>query len=196
MVIYLVRHGETEWNLQGKLQGREDIPLNKTGIWQAKVCGNALQNTKFHCIQTSPLQRAMETAEIIALHQNCRVIVNSDLIERDYGNLSGLFPQERQEFARQGGPDGVEPWEMLAKRAFWTINKLADACPESTIAVVSHGAWINALLAVVSGHEIGSGKTRLKNACISMLYQEKNKWEIGFYNLTGEDIKNGIPVRI
>ena len=92
--------------------------------------------------------------------------------------------------------DGVEPWEMLAKRAFWTINKLADACPESTIAVVSHGAWINALLAVVSGHEIGSGKTRLKNACISMLYQEKNKWEIGFYNLTGEDIKNGIPVRI
>ncbi len=68
--------------------------------------------------------------------------------------MSGILsPQERQEFARQGGPDGVEPWEMLAKRAFWTINKLADACPESTIAVVSHGAWINALLAVVSGHE-------------------------------------------
>ena len=86
MVIYLIRHGETDWNLQGKLQGREDIPLNKTGIWQAKVCGNALQNTKFHCIQTRPLQRAMETAEIIAFHQNCRVIVNPDLIERDYGN--------------------------------------------------------------------------------------------------------------
>lgn len=79
---------------------------------------------------------------------------------------------------------------------FGQLINLRMLGPESTIAVVSHGAWINALLAVVSGHEIGSGKTRLKNACISMLYQEKNKWEIGFYNLTGEDIKNGIPVRI
>lgn len=73
--------------------------------------------------------------------------------------MSGLSPQKRQEFVRQGGPDGVEPWEILEKRVIRAINKLADACPESTIAVVSHGAWINALLAVVSGHEIGSGKT-------------------------------------
>lgn len=195
MVIYLIRHGETDWNLQGKLQGREDIPLNKTGICQAKVCGNILQNTKIHCIQTSPLQRAMETAEIIALHQSCHVIVNPDLIERDYGNLSGLSPQERQDLERSGKAEGMEPWEVLAKRAFLAVNKLADACPESTIAVVSHGAWINALLAVISGHEIGSGKTRLKNGCISMLYQKKDEWKIGFYNMTGEDIKDGIPVR-
>ena len=90
----------------------------------------------------------------------------------------------------------MEPWEVLAKRAFRAINKLADACPESTIAVVSHGAWINSLLAVVSENKIGSDKTQLKNACISMLYQEKDKWKIGFYNLTGEDIKDGIPVQI
>lgn len=136
-----------------------------------------------------------ETAEIIAFHQKCKVIVNPDLIERDYGILSGLTPQERNDFVRQGRPDGVEPWEVLAKRAFQAIENLACSCP-GKIAVVSHGAWINALLAVISGHKIGSGKTALKNACISMLYQEKNEWKIGFYNLIGEEIKKEISARI
>ena len=85
MKIYLIRHGETDWNLQGRLQGREDIPLNQTGILQAEACGEALRAVRLDSIHTSPLMRAEETAEIIAAWQQCPVIVNSELIERDYG---------------------------------------------------------------------------------------------------------------
>ena len=146
MIIYLIRHGETDWNLQGRLQGREDIPLNKTGIQQAIACGKALQTIEFQSIQTSPLLRAKEDR-----------------------------------------PDGMEPWDVLAKRALMAINELGETYPNDKIAIISHGAWINALLAVISRHEIGSGKTSLKNACISLLYREKSEWKIGFYNLTADE---------
>ena len=67
------------------------------------------------------------------------------------------------------------------------INELGETYPNDKIAIISHGAWINALLAVISRHEIGSGKTSLKNACISLLYREKSEWKIGFYNLTADE---------
>ena len=106
MKIYLIRHGETDWNLQGRLQGREDIPLNQTGILQAEACGEALRAVRLDSIHTSPLMRAEETAEIIAAWQQCPVIVNSELIERDYGRLAGLSPQERQRFEASGQSSG------------------------------------------------------------------------------------------
>lgn len=188
MKIYLIRHGETDWNLQGKLQGREDIPLNQTGILQATACGKALKLIRLQSIQTSPLLRAKETARIIAVQQQCPIIVNPELIERDYGRLSGLTPQERQHFEASGESAQMELWETLAERALAAVEKIADAFSEDTAAVVSHGAWINALLAVLSGHEIGSGKTRLKNACISRISKDKGHWKIDFYNLAAHEI--------
>ncbi len=187
MKIYLIRHGETDWNLQGRLQGREDIPLNQTGILQAEACGEALRAVRLDSIQTSPLMRARETAGIIAAHQQCPVIVNSELIERDYGRLAGLSPQERQRFEASGQSSEMELWEALAERVFRAVEKIADAFPEDTTAVVSHGAWINALLAVISEHEIGSGKTRLKNACISLISRDQGAWKIEFFNLTAQE---------
>ena len=90
--IYLIRHGETDWNLEGKLQGQENIPLNKTGLKQSEACGEALKAVPLQCVQTSPLSRARRTAEIIADQQECPLIINPSLIERDYGLLSGLTP--------------------------------------------------------------------------------------------------------
>ena len=66
MKICLIRHGETDWNVIGKLQGREDIPLNENGKIQAQYCGKALKNMVWTTIITSPLSRARQTAEIIA----------------------------------------------------------------------------------------------------------------------------------
>lgn len=192
MKIYLIRHGETDWNLQGRLQGREDIPLNKTGILQANACGEALRNIRFDSIQTSPLMRAKETARIIASWQQCPVIVNPELIERDYGRLAGLTPQERQSFEASGKSAEMEPWEALAERALRAVEKTADTFSGDTAAVISHGAWINALLAVISGHEIGSGKTRLKNACISLISRNQGGWKIEFFNLTAQEFTNSI----
>ena len=92
MEIYLIRHGETDWNLEGKLQGQENIPLNKTSLKQSEACGEALKAVPLQCVQTSPLSRARRTAEIIADQQECPLIINPSLIERDYGLLSGLTP--------------------------------------------------------------------------------------------------------
>ena len=190
MKIYLIRHGETDWNLQGKLQGQEDIPLNKTGILQATACGEALRFIRFHSIQTSPLLRAKETARIIAVQQQCPITVNPELIERDYGRLSGLTPQERQRFEESGEPTQLELWETLAERALRAAEKIADTFPGDAVALVSHGAWINALLAIISEHKIGSGKTRLKNACISRLSKDCSNWKIDFFNLAAHELIN------
>jgi uncharacterized phosphatase len=68
--LCLVRHGETDWNSLGKLQGRADIPLNKIGVLQAEECRDVLKSSKWDVIITSPLKRAKETAEIINKEQN------------------------------------------------------------------------------------------------------------------------------
>lgn len=189
MDVYVIRHGETDWNVEGKLQGREDIPLNENGILQAIECQKALRKITFVTIQTSPLLRAKKTAEIIALPHECPLVINYNLIERDYGRLSGLTPRERQIVERQEYPTKVEPWDVLALRAYNTVQNLAKLYPQGSVAVVSHGAWINALLAVVSNRKVGTGKTKLKNVCINLLRKESSGWKIGFLNLTAEELR-------
>lgn len=188
MEIYLVRHGETDWNVQGRLQGREDIPLNRDGRNQAMACGVALSEAGFTAIYSSPLSRARETAEEIALYHACRVVPDVSLTERDYGKLSGMTKEQRDAWEARGLPNGVEPWRALAGRAMAAVDKCAKEYGESDrIALVSHGAWINSVLAVLSRHEIGSGKTQLKNTCISVLRREEKEWEIACYNLSPEE---------
>lgn len=181
--MYLIRHGETDWNLQGRLQGQEDIPLNETGRRQAQACGEALRGVHFHRIFTSPLSRAKETAEKISQYQSCPLIADPGLIERDYGRHSGLTRAQREAFAATGQPDGIEPWESLAQRAMQALESCARQLADGERGLlVSHGAWINALLAVLSHHEIGSGKTVLKNTCVSVLRRGCAGWEIVSYN--------------
>lgn len=187
MEIYLIRHGETDWNLEGKLQGQENIPLNKTGLQQAEACGEALKAVSLQYVLTSPLSRAKRTAEIITGHQKCPLIIIPSLIERDYGLLSGLTPEQRSAFEALGIPDKMEPWNALASRALRTVEEIAGRYPQGSVAAVSHGAWINALLAVISEHKIGTGKTRLKNACISLLCRKNEGWKIEFFNITAEE---------
>ena len=121
--VYVVRHGETDWNKQGRLQGQEDIPLNEKGRAQALACGRALEKTRFQGIFTSPLSRARETAEKIAQFQACPVSQDTGLLERDYGALSGLTLPQREALAATGRPDGMEPWKSLAQRALSALNR-------------------------------------------------------------------------
>ena len=187
MEIYLIRHGETDWNLEGRLQGQENIPLNKNGLQQAEACGEALKAVSLQYVLTSPLSRAKRRAEIITGHQKCPLIITPSLIERDYGLLSGLTPEQRSAFEALGIPDKMEPWNALASRALRTVEEIAGRYPQGSVAAVSHGAWINALLAVISEHKIGTGKTRLKNACISLLCRKNEGWKIEFFNITAEE---------
>ena len=188
MEIYLVRHGETDWNEQGRLQGREDIPLNASGRNQAIACGVALSEAGFTAIYSSPLSRAMETAKELAIYHPCQVIPDPALTERDYGKLSGKTKEQREAWEARGLPTGMEPWRALAGRAMAALDRYAAEYEgDGRVAIVSHGAWINAVLAVASKHEIGSGKTQLKNTCISVLRREEKEWEILCYNLLPDE---------
>ena len=90
MDILLTRHGQTEWNVLKKVQGRADIELNSTGIEQAEITAEKLFNEKFDLIIVSPLKRALQTAEIINKNKNVSMIIDHRLAERDFGEFEGL----------------------------------------------------------------------------------------------------------
>lgn len=174
MKLYLIRHGETDWNRQMRFQGREDVPLNAAGIAQAKICGMALRDRGITSVYTSPLKRAYVTgcviAEQIGLEPE-KVHPMEELIERDLGEFSGQFVKDRKDyFALSAGDDqcGMEPFLAVQERMEEAILKIAKT-GEEAVAVVSHGAAINVLLARLSDHQVGTGKTKLYNGGISVL---------------------------
>jgi broad specificity phosphatase PhoE len=188
MKIYLIRHGETDWNLQGRFQGREDIPLNENGIKQAELCGNVLKGEHFKAIISSPLIRAKKTAEIIA---NCnainQVIIEANITERDFSKVSGMTPKEREAFYASGEVDDKEPFEDLGKRMLSCIHKYAEWFYDDNIIMISHGASINSVLSTLSEGKTGTGKIILKNTCINIVRYEKGQLSLGEYNLTAEE---------
>lgn len=191
MSIYLIRHGETNWNLEGKLQGREDIPLNETGREQAKLCGQALQRLNIRTIFTSPLSRAKVTAEIIAEHIGGKdVIVEPGLIERDFGALAGVTYDKKKYFDTFGIEEGIEPWDQLQKRLLDCIRNRAEEYRSEDIIMISHGAAINSVLSALTAGDMGSGKTRLKNACINVIRYQDGDLALEQYNLTAAEFIN------
>lgn len=188
MKIYLIRHGQTDWNLQGRFQGREDIALNENGIKQAYDCGKALKGEIFKAVITSPLIRAKKTAEIIAKSNNINhIIVEEAITERDFKKVSGMTPEEREIFYTSGEKDDKEPWEILSARMMSSIKKYAEQFYDNNIIMISHGASINAVLSVLSNGETGTGKILLKNTCINILHYEKGHLKLGSYNMTAEE---------
>jgi len=189
MEICLIRHGETDWNVSGRLQGREDIPLNANGISQAEQCGLNLKRGNWRAIITSPLLRARQTADVIASVLNIGPVSEDiGLIERDYGKASGLTVEERSKRFPDGKYEGIEDWNDLRDRVFGALQRNTVKFASDNIIVVSHGSAINSILAELSSHEIGTGKTHLKNACVSMLEYNDGSFKIVFYNKTAEEL--------
>lgn len=188
MKIFLIRHGETDWNKQGRFQGREDIELNENGILQAQSCGRALAGEKIAAIITSPLSRARKTAEMIAGHLGVNdIIVEEGIIERDFSKLAGLLPKEREEFFASGEIDDKEPFDQLSKRMFYHIKKYAEAYKGQNLLMVSHGASINSVLSVLNHGKNGTEKIRLKNACINIIHYQEGHLSLEVINLSPEE---------
>ena len=174
MKLYLIRHGETDWNRLLRFQGREDVPLNETGIRQAEACGKALADSGIQAVFTSPLKRARRTGEIIAAASGlgCEKVFDlPELIERDLGEYSGKYIKDRSDyFALSAGTDagGMEPFDSVLARMELALRKLSDT-KIPVLAAVSHGAAINVLLSDLSGGQAGTGKTKLYNGGITIL---------------------------
>lgn len=188
-VICIIRHGETDWNSTGRLQGCEDIELNDRGRQQAAQLAGYLKKEHWDLILSSPLKRAYETAQIIGAELSLTDIqVIEQLRERDYGQASGLLPEERRSRFPDGVIPGQEEFEHLRSRAMVAFTRIARENEGKRIIVVSHGAFTNSILYALSGGEYGSFKTRLKNGCVNRIIHQDNSWLVEFYNKTVEEL--------
>jgi uncharacterized phosphatase len=183
MRICIIRHGVTDWNKKGKLQGRENIPLNEEGIKQIKGTISYLKKHKWDEIITSPLSRAKQSAEIIAENIGLKKIHEEEnFIERDYGEASGMTIEERKKSFPDGKYPGMENFDELQQRLVDSLIKYKELYYGKNLIIISHSAAIKSLLSYLSNNEIEPGKTILKNACITLLKYEENKFDIVFYN--------------
>lgn len=98
MHIYLMRHGETDWNIVRRMQGRSDIPLNKTGLRQARQAAAGMESLPIDRILTSPLRRARQTAQAVAAGRGVPVLIEERLVEMGFGDLEGKLLEEYPEY--------------------------------------------------------------------------------------------------
>lgn len=156
--LYLVRHGETDWNVARRIQGVTDIPLNARGREQARECGRLLARRTFDAIYCSPLSRAVETARLIAgivgLDEPTAL---TELVERDYGAAEGLSWSEiERRFPEGVRVPGRESREAVALRVVPALIRLAERHPGEALIVISHGGSIRSVLnAVDPGSRFG-----------------------------------------
>jgi broad specificity phosphatase PhoE len=156
--FYFLRHGETDWNRQQRIMGQSDIPLNKTGVLQAKTVAEKIQVLAIDAIVTSPLKRAYETAEIIGNKIRQPVFIENDLQEFCWGVMEGKVkgdcsykdtPFEPEKWWKQGiVPTGAEAFSEFVSRAVKATNYHLPLY--QSILFVAHGGIIMAILAAIS----------------------------------------------
>ena len=153
--IYLVRHGETDWNRARRIQGSTDIPLNQTGRDQAAVTAALLANRTWDGVYASPLARAFETGTIIARALGLpEPEAVPEVAERRYGDAEGLTGDEIDaRFPGDTQVPGRESREEVAARVIPAIVALAERHPGENIVLVSHGGVIRTILNVVAPGE-------------------------------------------
>ena len=146
--FFLVRHGETEWNRERRIQGFSDIPLNDTGRAQAAALGDILVGHNFDLIVSSPLSRADETARIIAQRLGMPApITVPDLIERNYGEAEGSSGADLDRRYPPGTDiPGREDREVVTQRAVRVLHDMAIRHPHADIVAVAHGAVIRSVV--------------------------------------------------
>lgn len=160
--FYIIRHGETIWNTEHRMQGHCDSPLTEQGLEQARVRSEELAQVPFNEIFSSDLHRAQRTAEIIALEHNLAVTTNILLRERAFGSFEGKTVEEYREQLRDmlqkmetlsekeqfsfKISEEIESDEEIMSRMITFLRQTAVAFPNQTIGVVCHGGIMKALL--------------------------------------------------
>lgn len=142
-----IRHGQTDWNVEGRLQGSIDIPLNDTGEDQARAAQAAFKASNTTMAIVSPKQRCLQTLAILQQAHDVPHIVEMALVERSFGDYEGQIRADITAHHCGALPDldGVEPWEDVKTRAKTTVLAHLDRYPEEQLCFVSHGGFISAL---------------------------------------------------
>jgi broad specificity phosphatase PhoE len=157
--FFCLRHGATDWNRQGRFQGLTDNPLNADGIAQAHAAAERLRHVPFDHVVSSPLLRAVATAEIIATARGKSVTIDRGIIECDFGSLEGQAIAEVmrandlktvEDLVSILPPDG-ENWPAIAPRALRCVSHWQERHEAATILFVCHDAVMQAMSEALCG---------------------------------------------
>ncbi len=167
-LLYLVRHGETDWNRARRIQGSTDIPLNETGRAQAAHTGRLLARRHWDGIASSPLSRARETAQIIGRELGIDDIeILDDIVERHYGDAEGLADDELSRLFPSGtAVPGRETRQDVAARVVPSLIDLAERHHGSNLVVATHGGVIRTVLNAVAPHSDDHSGVPITNGSI------------------------------
>ncbi|MDZ7864462.1 histidine phosphatase family protein [Acidovorax sp.] len=179
--IIAVRHGETAWNVDTRIQGHLDIPLNETGQWQAQQLAQALADEPIDAIYASDLQRAFATAQAVADATGAPITPETGLRERSFGHFQGRtfaeieaeLPEDARRWRKRDPdyvPEGGESLVMLRERIERTVFALAEKHPGEQVLMVAHGGVLDVLYRLATRQEIQAPRTwQLSNAAINRL---------------------------
>ena len=181
----LLRHGQTDWNINFLLQGVTDIPMNQTGIEQVKLAAQAIRAEDWDVVLTSPLSRARQTAEIIASQHGYNEIIEQELlIERSFGEAEGLSHEQwRAKYSNLDVIPGGESRTQLAERSMLLLETISQELAGKRVLAISHGALIRALIAIASNNELPRDGERLGNASLNVVKHIDNSWQVVNYSL-------------
>lgn len=171
VTIALVRHGETDWNRERRIQGLTDIPLNDTGRQQAAATAEALRDESWDAIYASPLSRAAETASIMAAGLGLAEPVHvPELVERRHGALEGLDPEGRAALEASAATiEGLEPRSAVIERSSAALLALAERHPGGRLLVVAHGGVIHSLILHLSDWTLPAPGYRIDNGSVHLV---------------------------
>lgn len=160
MKLYVMRHGQTDWNVAGKVQGCTDIELNDKGVEQAKSAKEKINQCGIDVIFCSPLKRTKKTAEIMNEDKQVPVIFEERLKERNFGELEGKnaenYPQKFRNawnYSLNTKLDKIEPIVDLCDKVWGFLDEVKEKYQDKNVLLVTHGAITHVILAYFEGIE-------------------------------------------
>ncbi len=183
-IVGLLRHGQTDWNIDMRLQGVSDIPLNETGHAQAIQAAEVLASQAWSRVISSPLSRARTTAEYVSMRMQLgEIAIHELLLERSFGAAEGSSYEDWKERLQAGiHAEGAESIEDLEIRAAKLLDELAKKYEGERILAVSHGALIRKIIGMVSDGELPREGERFGNASLTTIVFDGQGWSILNYN--------------
>ncbi len=179
----LLRHGQTDWNIDLRLQGSSDIPLNQSGIRQAELASKYLNAADWDLVLSSPLSRARDTATTVAAELGLNLVVVPELIERSFGVAEGMSHSEwRTLYESHAEIPGIESLEALQTRSEALLRLLATEYDGQRVLAVSHGALIRKLMKIISSGVYPLDGDRLGNVSLNRFTFSDGIWTVSDYN--------------
>jgi probable phosphoglycerate mutase len=188
--VTMIRHGETEWNVAMRLQGKKNSDLTKRGIKQVELVAEALKKRTFNVLFSSDQGRAVKTAEIINGYQHLNLILSEKLRERNFGIMEGLtreeialkFPEVHEGYINRKSAYQIPDGESLVEFYFRVTNELKEIVRTykgNRILIVTHGGVLDCTMRMVFSYSLDVSRNfSIYNAAINTFNVREDKWSL------------------